>query len=266
MDLILLGFKVVACLCLVAAFKVAYDLYRDFKKAPKTTESHKSNDSFPRVKPQQIQQSKIQRYYSERKTEDSWFYWLARLGQSGSAGERKISNSIRCYLDKNSYILHDNITLPLSDGTTQIDHIVVSKFGVFVIESKEMSGWVFGTKSQRQWTQMFPNKKKIKFQNPIHQNFKHVKAVENFLGIKPQNLISVVVFSGTAELKTVMPEGVMKHREMIPFMRRFCREVYSQDDLVEFSKRLDAIRLPKTLNTDARHTAHIQEKLKAKKC
>jgi hypothetical protein len=87
----------------------------------------------------------------------------------GVMGEFVINVSIRLLLDKEQYHLIKNVTLPTEDGTTQIDHIIVSKYGVFVVETKNMKGWIFGGVHQRQWTQKI-YKHSQKFQNPLHQN------------------------------------------------------------------------------------------------
>ncbi|MDZ7854092.1 MAG: nuclease-related domain-containing protein [Halomonas sp.] len=70
-----------------------------------------------------------------------------------------------------------NVTLPTPDGSTQIDHIFVSRFGIFVVETKNMKGWIFGDKDQAQWTQKI-YRKSFRFQNPLRQNYKHVKSLE----------------------------------------------------------------------------------------
>ena len=91
----------------------------------------------------------------------------------GTCGEAIISILLRLSLNRRKYHIIDNVTLKTPDGTTQIDHIVVSRKGVFVIETKNMSGWIFGSEKQVEWTQSFPSKRKYKFKNPIHQNYKH---------------------------------------------------------------------------------------------
>lgn len=58
----------------------------------------------------------------------------------GMLGEFVINVSAKLFLDKKQYHLIKNVTLPTEDGTTQIDHIIVSKFGVFVVETKNMTG------------------------------------------------------------------------------------------------------------------------------
>lgn len=69
------------------------------------------------------------------------------------------------------------MTLDTPDGTTQIDHVFLSPFGVFVLETKNMRGWIFGSENQAQWTQQI-FKQRFKFQNPTRQNYKHLKALE----------------------------------------------------------------------------------------
>ncbi len=89
-------------------------------------------------------------------------------------GEAFVNSAIKRKLDKTKYHLIKDVTLPTVDGTTQVDHIIVSKFCIFVIETKNMKGWIFGGERQKTWTQSI-YKNKNKFQNPLHQNYKHIK-------------------------------------------------------------------------------------------
>src|SRR5690606_8837661 len=94
-----------------------------------------------------------------------------------------------------------NVTLNTPDGTTQIDHVFLSPYGIFVLETKNMSGWIFGSEKQAQWTQKL-YKRTFKFQNPLRQNYKHLKALEATLGVNPENLHSVITFAGGSTVKT----------------------------------------------------------------
>lgn len=69
----------------------------------------------------------------------------------GLLGEFLVNLSVHLFLDKSDYLLIKNVTLPSEDGTTQIDHIIVSRYGIFVVETKNMKGWIFGSERQRQW-------------------------------------------------------------------------------------------------------------------
>lgn len=128
--------------------------------------------------------------------------WL--LGSAwfkGAIGELRVNTSLRARLAADDYkILHD-LTLPTRNGTTQIDHVVISRFGIFVIETKNMKGWIFGSANQAEWMQVV-FRRKSKFQNPIRQNFSHMKAVEGLLRIPLHKLHGVVAFVGSASPKS----------------------------------------------------------------
>jgi hypothetical protein len=131
--------------------------------------------------------------------ESAWF--------KGIIGEWQVNLLIKFFLDKNEYHLSKNVTLPTDDGTTQIDHIIVSKYGIFVIETKNMKGWVFGSENQKQWTQQI-FKHKSKFQNSLHQNYKHVSTLEACLDAKNDYIFSVIIFIGDSTFKTKIPENI----------------------------------------------------------
>lgn len=109
----------------------------------------------------------------------------------GMAGEALVKLAAHLRLPKDIYHPIHNVTLPTPDGTTQIDHILVSRFGVFVIETKHMKGWIFGSEKDPQWTQKL-FKKSFRFQNPLRQNYKHTKALQAALGIPPAAIHSVL--------------------------------------------------------------------------
>lgn len=71
----------------------------------------------------------------------------------GWVGEAIVNLSAHFLLDRKTYHLIRNVTLPTEDGTTQIDHLIVSPYGVFMVETKNIRGWIFGGERQRYWTQ-----------------------------------------------------------------------------------------------------------------
>jgi restriction system protein len=100
----------------------------------------------------------------------------------GHIGELLVRLFAHWQLDKQTYRRLHNVTLNTPDGTTQIDHVFLSPYGIFVLETKNMSGWIFGSEKQAQWTQKL-YKRTYKFQNPLRQNYKHLKALEATLGV-----------------------------------------------------------------------------------
>ena len=84
----------------------------------------------------------------------------------GWIGEFKTGFSLWAGLDSNLYHRFHDVIIPSSHGTTQVDHILVSPFGIFVAETKNYKGWIYGSADQSTWTQVI-YKSKHKFQNPL---------------------------------------------------------------------------------------------------
>lgn len=138
----------------------------------------------------------------------------------GWFGEILLDRLLRHKLDPAKYrILHD-IMIPTGDGaTTQIDHIVVSQWGVFVIETKTCSGWIFGDAKSPQWT-VTHFKRKDRFQNPLRQNYKHLATLSECLGVPLDLFKTVVAFSGEAHFKTEMPPEVIHIGDVADYILR----------------------------------------------
>lgn len=136
----------------------------------------------------------------------------------GLFGELTVRASMVLRLDGSEYRSLHNVTLSTRDGSTQIDHVVVSRFGVFVIETKNLTGWIFGDERSKQWTQSIYGHR-YQFLNPLRQNYKHLKAMEDLLGLGPRCLHSVVVFTGNSRFKTELPTNVLKRRALVPYIR-----------------------------------------------
>ena len=116
-----------------------------------------------------------------------------RIYQFQNIGEVLVRKVLTKNLPKESWHLLNNVTLKLENGTTQIDHVLVSRFGVFVIETKHYKGWIFGDEKSREWTQVIWGRK-YRFQNPLHQNYRHLKAVQALLDFLPsEQVLGMVV-------------------------------------------------------------------------
>ena len=172
-------------------------------------------------------------------------------------GEGRLSQVARENFIPPDYHLMNHITLPLSDGTTQIDHILISKFGIFVIETKDYKGWIFANPKQANWTQVL-FRQKFKFQNPIFQNYRHVRAVQELLDfLAPEVVKSVVVFTGEAEFKTEVPNGVFSLSEFVDHIRAQKDEVLSLNRVQFCVGRLETTRLSITSETDIEHVRNL---------
>lgn len=175
----------------------------------------------------------------------------------GVAGEFKVNLRAKLFLDKEKYHLIKNVTLLTEDGSTQIDHIIVSKYGVFIVETKNMKGWIFGGPNQKTWTQKI-YKHSSKFQNPLHQNYKHVKTLESLLGLSGQQIFSVVVFVGDSIFKTDMPENVTHGGGYIRFIKSKDQHVLAETKVKEIVSKIEAGRLIPSFKTNREHVKHVK--------
>ncbi|HCE2385221.1 TPA: NERD domain-containing protein [Vibrio parahaemolyticus] len=172
-------------------------------------------------------------------------------------------NRLLSKLPESDYTLIKDVTLPTSDGTTQVDHIVVSKYGIFVVETKNMKGWIFGSARQKQWTQKI-YRHSSKFQNPLHQNYKHIKALETLLGCSEEHLYSVIVFIGDSTFKTEMPPNVTYARGSIRYIQQFNEVVFSDKDYARLTESINQIKLKRGVITDLKHRKHVKEVVTSK--
>ncbi len=182
----------------------------------------------------------------------------------GIVGEFLVNTTTNFKLDKNQYHLIKDVTLPTEDGTTQIDHIIVSEYGIFVVETKNMQGWIFGDEKQKFWTQKI-YKHTNKFQNPLHQNYKHIKTIQNALDIEPEKIYSVIVFTGDSKFKTKMPENVRQGIGYIDYIKSKKEKVISKDEVSKIISQIEAGRLTKSFKTHREHVKHVKNIVEDKK-
>ena len=139
------------------------------------------------------------------------------------------------------YTRFHDVIVPTYNGTTQIDHILLSRFGIFVIETKNINGWIFGNEKSKYWTQSMYGKK-YKFQNPLHQNYSHTKALASYFQTDHANIYSVVFFIGeNTKLKTELPNNVMTHG-LSAYIKSFRSNVYSSADIDLFEQKIQQLR------------------------
>ena len=178
--------------------------------------------------------------------------------RKGARGERIVASRLREGLPEEYQILNDTY-LPLPDGTTtQIDHIVVSQYGIFVVETKNYSGWIFANENSAKWTQTIYHCKHT-FQNPIRQNYRHICALSSNLKIPKDYFTSVVAFTGDCEFRTLMPDGVVYSRNAAKHIRSFTKPQIKPEQVPRI---VSAILAWQGTIAEERKAAHV-ENLKA---
>ena len=174
----------------------------------------------------------------------------------GIVGEKLVQAGAALTLPSSEYRKYHNVTLPIAGRTTQIDHVFVSAFGVFVVETKNMAGWIYGSERDREWTQVFPGGRKYKFQNPLRQNYGHIRALEEALagtGLPRGIVRSVVVFVGNAKLKRKMPENVTVGLGGSRYIRSFRNRALSEAQVATICELIDSRRMKPSWKTDRQH-------------
>ena len=155
--------------------------------------------------------------------------YFAMRRDKGLLGEYETYKALRAYERKGAAFLF-NLYLPKGeDGTTEIDVLMIARNGIFVFESKNYSGWIFGDESRRTWTQTLPRGRgrraqKERFLNPVWQNALHISALKSVLGERTADVFSLIVFSNRCTLKNVKLRSgeisVVHRRDVAAAVRR----------------------------------------------
>jgi restriction system protein len=129
----------------------------------------------------------------------------------GWIGEKITTFKMWFSLGTKTYRRFHHLIISGNNGTTQIDHLLVSQYGLFIIETKNKKGWIFGSEKQPKWTQVVYNKK-YSFQNPLRQTFRQKKVLSAFLGVDESIVNPIVYFVGDCKFKTTLPDNVIRKR------------------------------------------------------
>jgi restriction system protein len=149
-------------------------------------------------------------------------------------GEQEVAHVLAEGLSYKDYFIFNNLTIPSDhNGSSQIDHLVISKFGIFVIESKDYKGWIFGSKDQDNWTQSLPGgTNKFQFQNPIRQNWSHIMSLRTLMPFIPESTFqSIVVFTDSCEIKTPAIENVVRIEDLLGCIKKYTENKVPESDL-----------------------------------
>jgi restriction system protein len=178
----------------------------------------------------------------------------------GWLGEWLVNRTLSKIVDESSdtsFIFND-VLLATQDGTTQIDHVLLTSKGLFVIETKNMKGWIFGTAHQKRWTQQI-YRHKSSFQNPLHQNYKHTQTLMALLGLDSSVVHSIVVFIGGVQFKTPMPTNVIGRHKLASYINGSQETVFTPSELLRLSDQLSQGKLESSFTASRKHIKHVRE-------
>lgn len=112
----------------------------------------------------------------------------------GIKGENKVKRKLGNSIPNKKYVLSD-IIIKEGENTSQIDHIVINEYGIYVIETKNYSGTIYGNDYDQEWTQVLQyGKVKNKFYSPVKQNLTHINRIKSIINMDNIPVKSIVVF------------------------------------------------------------------------
>lgn len=179
----------------------------------------------------------------------------------GWFGEKKTILSMWLSLNKKVYKRFHDVIIPASNGTTQIDHLLVSQYGIFIVETKNKAGWIFGSKEQAKWTQTF-HRKKYSFQNPLKQTFRQQKVLAEFLSISDFKIHVVIYFVGKCKFKTQLPSNVIRS-SLGRYIKAFDKKCLSEEEVQSIVVKLNQHKVESNI-TNKDHIRSLKERLDSK--
>ncbi|MFY9296134.1 MAG: nuclease-related domain-containing protein [Caldicoprobacterales bacterium] len=155
----------------------------------------------------------------------------------GNYGEFLTFTKLEKLSDQNKLLT--NLYIPRDDGTTtEVDLVMISPTGIYVFESKNYSGWIFGDEKNKNWTQTLENGQKNRFYNPIWQNKAHINALKTVLNLNDDAFKSYIIFSERCTLKKIKVTSsnvkVIKRDQLIKNVKKDIKdfpEIFTSDEV-----------------------------------
>lgn len=164
-----------------------------------------------------------------------------------------------------------NVLVPRSKGPTsesEVDVLMLHEAGIYVMESKNYSGWIFGSEDDEKWTQTLEKGYKTRFYNPIIQNRSHVKALAAYLGIPTELFHSYIVFSERCELRKVPDDTdtyrILRRHHLVKVLRKDITARERIFDDAKFNGLEAMLSELKTESTDEAKAEHIEQAKRVK--
>ena len=179
----------------------------------------------------------------------------------GIIGENRVRRRLS-RLSEDSYRVLNDIMVNGEYGLTQIDHIVVSKYGIFVIETKNMKGKIYGSQHSKDWTK-YSRGRKLEFENPTRQNYGHIKALEQITSLPQDTFHGIVVLAGSATLMFDGGENIVYVKQLIPLIKSYQTDILSAEQMAQMIEKITSAD-NNTDETRKEHLKQIKEKKNAK--
>jgi hypothetical protein len=169
-------------------------------------------------------------------------FFLASPRFRGDIAESRVRRLLANGLERNLYTVFNDVVLPRGGGTTKIDHLVVSRFGIFVIDSCYVRGWISGTEVQENWRQHLTGRS-ARFANPMHRNRLQVEALQCLLDFPAPAFHPLVVLVGHRGFKKQPPDKVIGAESLLARIRKKTQHLLSPEQADEALRKIEEGRL-----------------------
>ena len=172
----------------------------------------------------------------------------------GFIGEKRVKRILK-KLPKKEYYVLNNVLLKNNNITHQIDHIIFSKYGIFVIETKQYNGYIKGNEYDKKWI----SNNKYYINNPIHQNYGHIKCLSEILRMSKERFISIICISGSSSLNIKTNTQVIRSNELLNTILSYNKSyIYNPKELYEKIKNLNIT----DINSRNKHVINTRKRVK----
>lgn len=169
--------------------------------------------------------------------------------------------------------LYRNLIVPTGSRsrleTTELDVVLLHPTGIYVIESKNYSGWIFGKADQRNWTVCLNRNTKERVPNPIRQNNAHISALMRVLDLPREAFVSLIVFSERCEFKRIPDDTdsmLIIHRNRIVKMIKETSGrrgvIFTPEQMEDYRRALDSVSTLSTVDARAHHVENLKASIK----
>lgn len=160
----------------------------------------------------------------------------------GQAGENAVFRALTRTNGRHKKIINDIVLKIGVDRTAQIDHILINRAGIFVIETKNYKGRIYGSSDRLYWCQYLGNRK-YNFYNPMKQNRAHVKRLQEVLGDQ-YPYYSIVVFAQN-NISHIGIENVINLKDLTGYIQTHNKKVLKKTEIRKIYRKLNRIQKKK---------------------
>ena len=172
----------------------------------------------------------------------------------GKWGEMRVK-VILGFLPK-EYVVFNDVTITSRGHSSQIDHIVVSVYGIFVIETKSHKGWIYGGENAQYWTQNIWGHK-YQLYNPLLQNESHIRALQRVIHLANAPYIPIVVFTNASRVSVQTDYTIISHWSLYHTIRQHKEHAIDESSIDTICENIKAA-LANEEDVDKNHRRYVE--------